>query len=450
MSGALEPTEQLVLPGKEGLTRLSVKGFKAIAAEQSIDIKPLTILAGANSSGKSSMLQPFLLLKQTLEASFDPDPLLLNGANVKFASVDEFLSRSHESEEPRGFELGLQFERQSVLCVRFVSVMKGRLTLDEMRFIANGKETRFRPGLSRDEALAMLPDDAAQLYGKVLGEERGKLDVRVVRERCFLSLMISGKGDDAGEKFGFVFSPASFFEPYIRGLIHVPALRGNPARSYQATGTGPTYPGTFETYVASIIEAWKTRRDSGHTKGLSRDLKALELTWKAEAERVDDTQVRLRVGRLRRAVRGGASDLVNIADVGFGVSQVLPVVVALQAALPRQLVYIEQPEIHLHPRAQYYLSGLLANAANRGVRVIVETHSGLLLLGIQALVAEDKLASSDVKLHWFQRDDQGVTSVTSAELDRTGSFGDWPADFGEVDLEFQKRYLDAVQTKLFR
>ena len=69
----------------------------------------------------------------------------------------------------------------------------------------------------------------------------------------------------------------------------------------------------------------------------------------------------------------------NIADVGFGVSQVLPVLVALRAADRGRLVYLEEPEIDLHPRAQTKLADILADAAKRGVRVVAETHSTLLL-----------------------------------------------------------------------
>ena len=139
--------------------------------------------------------------------------------------------------------------------------------------------------------------------------------------------------------------------------------------------------------------------------------------------------------------------MVSIADVGFGVSQTLPVLVALLAAEPGQLVYIEQPEMHLHPRAQTALAQILAQAANRGVRVIVETHSALLLLAVQTLVAEAQLAPDKVKLHWFKRRDDGVTEVTSADLDGVGAFGDWPEDFAEVALTTESRYLDAAELR---
>src|SRR5579864_6862861 len=75
-----------------GITRITIEGYKSIVKEQSIDIAPLTILAGANSSGKSSMIQPLLLLKQTLEAPFNPGPLRINGPTLDFTSTDQFMS----------------------------------------------------------------------------------------------------------------------------------------------------------------------------------------------------------------------------------------------------------------------------------------------------------------------------------------------------------------------
>jgi predicted ATPase len=111
------------------------------------------------------------------------------------------------------------------------------------------------------------------------------------------------------------------------------------------------------------------------------------------------------------------------------------------------MVYLEQPEIHLHPRAQVAMAMVLADAARRGVRVIAETHSAQLLLGIQTLVAEGKLAPELVKLHWFQRQADGTTEITSADLDERGAFGDWPEDFADVTLQAESRYLDAVESR---
>src|SRR5665213_2204237 len=76
----------------DGITRIAVEGFMSIVKRQEIEIAPLTILAGANSSGTSSIMQPLLMLKQPLEATYDPGPLKIDGPNVKFTSTEQFLS----------------------------------------------------------------------------------------------------------------------------------------------------------------------------------------------------------------------------------------------------------------------------------------------------------------------------------------------------------------------
>ncbi|RZK67405.1 MAG: hypothetical protein EOO92_24265, partial [Pedobacter sp.] len=125
-------------------------------------------------------------------------------------------------------------------------------------------------------------------------------------------------------------------------------------------------------------------KDTVALKNLNNSLFRLDLTHSINAKNISANEVELRVGRLPVSVEGD-DDFVNIADVGFGVSQVLPIVVALILAKPNQLVYVEQPELHLHPRAQVEMAKLLAEAAQRGVQVVVETHSSLLLLTFQTL-----------------------------------------------------------------
>jgi predicted ATPase len=231
-------------------------------------------------------------------------------------------------------------------------------------------------------------------------------------------------------------------------VIHLPGLRGNPARTYSVTAVGPSFPGTFENYVASLIAHWNSESPE-KIKELSADLILLGLTWKIEAKRINDAEVELRVGRLPHPKQGGVRDLVSIADVGFGVSQTLPVVVALRAAHPGQLVYIEQPEIHLHPRALVAMAHLLVNAAKRGVRVVAETHSSLLLLAVQTLVAEGVIDPRLVGLNWFVRSEKdGTTTIKTADLDEAGRFGDWPEDFDEVVLEAENRYLSAAEARM--
>jgi predicted ATPase len=237
------------------------------------------------------------------------------------------------------------------------------------------------------------------------------------------------------------------FQQKILNLIHLPGLRGNPERTYKITAVNQEFSGTFEIYIASIISKWQTT-NAPELKHLNQALETLGVNGNIEARKINDVQIELSVSRLSK--KGETSNQVSLADVGFGVSQILPVLVALIVAQPGQLVHIEQPEIHLHPRAQVALAQILIDAANRGVKVVIETHSELLLLAIQTLVAEGKLSPDLVKLHWFTRREDGVTEVNSADLDDKGAFGNWPEDFGQVYLNLESRYLDAAEARLLK
>jgi len=79
---------------ESGITAIAIRGYKSLVEEYPIEVRPLTLLAGANSSGKSSVMQPLLLLKQTLEVSYDPGALLLDGPNVRITSTEQFLSKT--------------------------------------------------------------------------------------------------------------------------------------------------------------------------------------------------------------------------------------------------------------------------------------------------------------------------------------------------------------------
>jgi len=392
------------------ISAISVKGFKAFYEEQRVEIRPLTLLAGANSSGKSSALQPLLLLKQTLEAPFDPGPLLLDGPLVRFTSPAQFFSRAKDRDGDGTFSI-------------FIETSDGKGIRDVFR-----RSGEFGVDLVNTE----MPAKEGGYVAVTAGYDVSGL--RFVRDRWFFELEVL-----AEFKFtGLTYNARSL----ILSTIHVPGWRGNPSRSYRTTAVGDRFPGTFENYVASVILSWQATQDP-RLGLLDKGLQTMELTNQVRAKPIDATQIEILVGRLPVE-----SELVNIADVGFGVSQVLPVLVALLAAKPDQLVYLEEPELHLHPRAQQALATVLVDAANRGVRVVAETHSSILLLAVQTLVAEKKISPDKVMLHWFQQDARGATKVTSGEMDQLGAYGDWPEDFGEVEAAVDNRYLDAVESQV--
>jgi predicted ATPase len=390
----------------DGITRIAVEGFKSIAKRQEIEIAPLTILAGANSSGKSSIIQPLLLLKQTLDTIYDPGALNISGENVKFTEAKQFLSRQRETQTldieigvGGNASLGLTFEKTTPTSA--LEVVEQGWTDDDRT-----SKLRFGSlGVSRDRFW---------LRPEILKEQVAK---RV--------------------------PPISSLQQLIQEVIHVPGLRRTQDRLYPVASTGPMFSGTFDYYHASLILSWQ--KDRGVTDNqLNRDLQAVGIAQRVFAVRSNDVDIELRVGLSEEY-----PDLLeNLADVGFGVSQILPVLVALRKAEPGRLVYLEEPEVHLHPRSQTKLAKILAEAAKRGVRVVAETHSSLLLRAVQTLVAKDDLDPDLVRLHWFTRDAEGVTQVSSAKPDANGAFGDWPEDFGDVALQSEQEYLDAVEDRL--
>jgi predicted ATPase len=422
------------------LTGLGVRGFKSIA-EADVEIRPLTILAGANSSGKSSLLQPLLLLKQTLEAQGNPGPLRLDGPNVLFTRAEQFLHR-RPGETVGEFSVELRLEGGKTVGAAFDTKEDGADVV-ATSLQADGHRHELRRGMAGDALLTALPAPVREQLGTVLGDYAPCVE----SSRCFLEARGFATTAD-GHRLVWpypVFMPARDAGAALLDLVHVPAWRGNPGRDHAAMGVGPRFPGRFDWYAASVCLHWQQSGDCRLAE-VGRQLGLLGLATAVDACALEGHLVELRVPRTRA---GGRADLVSIADVGFGVSQVLPTVVALLAAAPGQLVYIEEPEIHLHPRAQLAMATLLAESARRGVRAIVETHSDLLILGVQTLVAQGEVDPALVKLHWFTRDDGGVTTVESRDLDAAGRYGDWPEDFGEVTLHAQNAYLDAGDAHLF-
>jgi hypothetical protein len=413
-----------------------LRNFKSLHRWTDITFADLTVLAGTNSGGKSAVMQPLLLMKQTLESPYDPGPLLLDGPHVSLHRADHVLSRGKSAKSSASFfEIAfLGTGGQETLCARYSRDPNQAFRMHSMVITRDGQRFVFKEGAAPDNISDFLLDD----FPIHLMKESDGDDWSVTRDRCFLNLSLSRDGMRY-----FEMPIASRLVHTIRRMIHLPGLRGNPERAYKATAVESTYPGLFQDYIASIILSWE-REGDGRLQALGRDMKKLGLTWKIHAEPVNDTRVSLRVGRVPSGQQGGAWDLVDISDVGLGVSQTLPVLVALHAATVGQMVYIEQPELHLHPRAQWHLAEVMVEAVARGLRLVIETHSSVLLRGLQTHIARGELDKSALALHWFSRDSNGFTKVSTGLVDAHGAFTDWPEDLDDAAFEADTAYLNAV------
>jgi hypothetical protein len=225
------------------------------------------------------------------------------------------------------------------------------------------------------------------------------------------------------------------YEEQMDGLYYLGPLREYPSRDYLWSGARPASVGVKgEEAIGAILAmtAEGEQRNVGYRTKL-RPFQEIVAYWLAELGVIHDFRVEeIASGSNRWQARvitrkGGAE--VLLTDVGFGVSQVLPVVTLLQYVPRGSTVILEQPEIHLHPLAQANLADVIINAVtHRALQVIVESHSEHLLLRLQRRVAEEKIGSGDVTLYFCDITDRG-SILERLQLDLFGKIENWPTNF---------------------
>ena len=225
------------------------------------------------------------------------------------------------------------------------------------------------------------------------------------------------------------------YEEQIDNIFYLGPLREFPQRDYLWSRSRPQDVGVRgEKAIDAILAAtaagelrnaeYKTRRRSFQEMvaywlremGLIQDFRVEEI-----AKDSNRWQARVRIQK------GGTE--VLLTDVGFGVSQVLPVVTLLQYVPLGSTVILEQPEIHLHPLAQANLADVIINAAtHRNVQVILESHSEHLLLRLQRRVAEESISADDINLYFCDAPN-GISRLQPLNLDLFGQIQNWPENF---------------------
>jgi len=219
------------------------------------------------------------------------------------------------------------------------------------------------------------------------------------------------------------------FDELMSSISYVGPLRDRPRRRYQWQGSSPTFVGPRgESTVAAILAARRQNRII-KARGFEENLGY----WLQRMGLIDNFAV-VEIGsgtnlyELRVSVAGSPIS-VSITDVGFGISQVLPVLVQVFYSSPGTPVILEQPEIHLHPAAQSALGDVLLGAVkDNGAQLIVETHSEHLLHRIQRRIAEEGISKDDVALYFIDAAD-GRSEIHELKVDEYGNITNWPQDF---------------------
>lgn len=434
------------------LTRLKLQSFKSWADTGDVGLKPITSFFGANSSGKTSLLQALLLLKQTADSSDRGLPLHF-GDKKALVDLGDFRSVIHQHSEETELRIDLDWTQAEPLTV---TDPKGRgdLVVEDTR-LGFSTQVKGENGAGGKSLQLTVPSIEYRIGDIAFGMRR-KGDNRKSYELLnsateFQFVRSQGRAwplpapvkcygfpDQVRAYYqnaGFLSDFELAFEEQLRRIYYLGPLRAYPERRYTWAGGQPSDMGLAgEQAVHAILSS----RDRGDTvspgprrKRVTLEqyvadwLKRLGLIAEFRVEAVGEgSQIfQVKVKKLP----GGPESLIT--DVGFGVSQILPVVVLCFYVPEGSTVILEQPEIHLHPAVQANLADVLIDAhRTRGVQVIVESHSEHLLRRLQRRIAEQELSKDNVALYFCAAGLRGST-LTPLDLDLFGNITNWPAEF---------------------
>lgn len=234
-------------------------------------------------------------------------------------------------------------------------------------------------------------------------------------------------------------------ERLLRGIYYVGPLREHPKRLYLWSGEFPDHVGDRGDRAIEAILAAGDRVFNWKPKGRTKPLGAVVAERLKSMGLISDFQVK-QLGEHRkeyevlvRTSRGLPE--VKLTDVGFGVSQVLPVIVECFYVPPRSTVIFEQPEIHLHPSVQAALADLFIDAIRareggvpRECQFIVESHSEHFLRRLQRRIAEEELSKDDAALYFVHAETSGAR-IEELDVDLYGNIRNWPKNFFGDEME---------------
>ena len=256
---------------------------------------------------------------------------------------------------------------------------------------------------------------------------------------------------------GFLSDFALTLEGMLGRLFYLGPLRESPRRIYQWSGDAPEDLGPRGDYAVAAILAASAQGRKLNLGPRQRRRPFAEIVAGALKQLgvIDTFSVRPLVqGRKEYEVlirtRGNGSE-VKLTDVGFGVSQVLPAVVEAFYCPPHSVVWMEQPEIHLHPQVQANLADVFIDAisaredgADRNIQLIVESHSEHLLNRLQRRIAERRLRPDEIAIYFCSQGRKGA-AMDRLELDEDGEITNWPEDFfGDEMADVAGRALAAM------
>lgn len=393
------------------------------------DLTKINLFFGQNSSGKSSIIQLLLLLKQTVENK-DEKVVLYFGDDKSYVNLGNFDEVLNKNSENKILSVGYDFVFTGEVNyqVAFSKNSFGVLEILGFRVI----DKYFQIDVIKNESNYSIFID-----NKIPEKKKKTLpfdNIYTFYKLPFLS--------NVPEEF---IKNVSLFENELQllfsGIIYIGPLRENPKREYKWTATRPSHFGirgenTFDAIITSVKEKNVFVSQYFNFEG---SLAEIVCKWLIEFGMADDFRIES-ISEEKQLYQvnvktKGATNWVDICDVGFGVSQILPIIALCYYAPQGSIIIIEQPEIHLHPKVQSGLGDLLIDAANsRGIQFIIESHSEHLLTRIQRRIAEEKIDGKEVKIN-FCNLVGGESVLEELKVNDFGEISNWPENFFGDEME---------------
>ncbi|MCG9126293.1 DUF3696 domain-containing protein [Candidatus Poribacteria bacterium] len=436
------------------ITELRAQNFKSWQDTESLQFAPLTGLFGANSSGKTSILQMLLMLIQTAESP-DRNRVLHLGDErtlVDFGTFQDLLY-THNTELP--LQLEFSWKPSIPLSLDSLPVNINLFSSNEITFNTEIREendrilveyfhytnSSYRFGMQREDNGKKRSRNQYELIHDGFNAIRTQgrpLDLPPP-VKCY------GFPDEVGgnyQNLGFLSDFVLAFEKLFSNIAYLGPLREYPRRRYIWSGERPQDVGiSGEEAIPALLAARAEGLTSPRLVNVKRSHKPIEyriLEWLQKMELIDSFSLEPIAENRKdyefRVKKSRNSSEVLITDVGFGVSQLLPVLVLCYYVPENTTIILEQPEIHLHPKVQSDLADVLIDVVkNRKVQIILESHSALLLHRLQRRIAEEQIDPKDTALYFCQIND-GTSEIDRLKVDEYGNILNWPQDFFGDDI----------------
>lgn len=417
---------------------MRLKNFKAYKDSGEIPLAPLTIIVGTNNSGKSTLFHALLALVQ---AARGPDqgaaPCLVTKGLVDLNGYHDIVHGKSRAKSS-SFEISVGLEANLARLRTFTG--ENNQKLDEFRvpdhadlLFALDEELNqirvIRSSLRLGEKNTISAERKNGKWTSVSLPKGAPKDSPLDFVNVFPFIQLPMYGDSAEHKYA---ANISFFcarmwsEIFAKKISHIGPLRER-VPWYTAIGarTSSKFGSGGENLIADLASKERDRHSEKTRLELVNDWLATREVLKRVHLDVDkEANVRMLVGD---EWEGPAN--INIAAMGEGVSQILPIIAYCLFGMNDDCLLMEQPEIHLHPALQAELGELFIDVSQTGHRqILVETHSEHLVLRVRRRVAEGKLKPEDVAILFVEKHGS-ESKVRKLDLDERGHFSDWPEGF---------------------